>query len=236
MRLPWTADRAPDEWREVPIYTNARRIIAPIVRRAFDVEVIGREHVPPTGGVILASNHASFLDPFVVGCTLDRPIRYMAKSDLFRHPLTDAFFTSAGQVKVDRAAGGNEAAVDALVRVVEQGRVAGIYPEGSRSPDGRLGRGRTGVARVALRTGAPVVPLAVTSDDVMPKHARFPHVEKQVVVVIGEPLRYEGMAELAHDRATCRKVTDEVMSEIARLLEVARTHRARLAYERGEDA
>lgn len=242
MRVPFLGDRRggpeeagdPDEWDEVPIYTTIKRTAEPWVIKAFNLHAVGVEHVPLEGGAVLASNHASYFDPVFLGAVLPRPVRYMAKSDLFRHPLLRAFFTRAGQVKIDRVSGGNQAAVNTCVRLVEQDRIVGVFPEGTRSMDGKLRPGRTGVARVALRTGAPIIPAALTSHEVLPKFARFPNLDKPLVIAVGEPLRFEGMAEAATDRATCRKVTDEVMSEIARLLEVARTRQAALVYE--EDA
>lgn len=218
-------DRVPEEWREVPIYAGIKKLAGPWIEEGFNVHAEGLEHVPDEGGAIVASNHASWFDPVFVGAALDRPVHWMAKATLFRHPVTDFFFSKAGQIRVDRVSGGNEAAVDRCVELAEAGRVIGIFPEGTRSIDGSLRRGRTGVARVALRSERPVVPIGVNSYDVLPKHATMPDLDTPLVVQIGEPLRYEGMADRVEERSVCRKITDEVMSEVGRLLERARTRR-----------
>lgn len=232
--LPFGPDLAgdrPEEWREVPIYDAIKRLAGPWVEEGFDLEVEGGGHVPDEGGGVVAANHASWFDPVFVGAAVDRPVHWMAKATLFRHPVLDAFFRRAGQIKVDRVSGGNQAAVDRSVELAREGRLSGIFPEGSRTIDGSLRRGRTGVARVALRSERPVIPLAVTSYSVLPKHAVLPDLDQPLVVKIGEPRTYDGMADRVGDPDVCRKVTDEVMDEIGRLLEQARTIRDQLAYE-----
>lgn len=220
-----------EEWREVPIYAGLKALTGPWIREGFDVTPQGLEHIPEREGFVLASNHASWFDPMFLGSVLERPVHWMAKATLFRHPTLEWFFRKAGQIKVDRVSGGNQAAVDRSVELVDEGRIVGVFPEGARSLDGSLRRGRTGVARIALRTEAPVVPVAMNSYDVFPKHAKVPDLDQPLVVQIGEPRRYEGMADRVSDRTVCRKVTDEVMSEIGRLLEKARTRREALILE-----
>lgn len=224
-----------NEWTKVPIYAAIKDLAEPWVLKAFNIERVGEPSIPQDDGVILASNHASYFDPVFIGAVVDRPIHWLAKADLFRHPLGDAFFSKAGGIKVDRVSGGNQAAVETSIQVVEDGRVSGIFPEGSRSLDGQIRRARTGVARVAMRTGAPVVPVALNSYDLLPKHTKVPHLDDPLIVAVGEPVRYEGMEDLATDRATCRKVADDVMAEVARLLELSRTHRDRLVLEAQDD-
>lgn len=236
MRLPFVGDvfgDASEEWREVPVYAGLKRVADVWVEDGFDIEPVGLEHVPNEQGAVLASNHASWFDPVFVGAVVDRPIRWMAKAGLFRHPVTEAFFKKAGQIKVDRVSGGNQEAVDESVGLVNQDRLVGIFPEGRRSIDGSLRRGRTGVARVAMRTGCPVVPVAMNSYDVLPKHARVPNLDQPLVVMAGELLRFEGMEDQVGDPEARREVTDEVMGEIARLLERARTRREALVLEEG---
>lgn len=216
-------DDLPAEWQEVPIYTTIKKLAGRWVEEGFDIDARGAENVPDEGGVVIASNHASWFDPVFVGAAIDRPIHWMAKATLFRHPITDFFFRKAGQIRVDRVAGGNQAAVNRSVELAENDRAVGIFPEGSRSIDGSLRRGRTGVARVALRSEAPVVPVGVNSYDVLPKHAVMPNLDQPLAVEIGEPFRYEGMADRVGERTVCRKVTDEIMDEVGRLLERART-------------
>lgn len=236
MRLPFVGEilGGPDEeWREVPIYTGLKRILERPIGEVFDIHAEGADRMPDDDGVILASNHASWFDPVFLGAVLERPVRWMAKADLFRHPLSAYVFENAGQIKVDRISGGNQAAVDRCVELVEEGRVVGIFPEGTRSIDGSLRRGRTGVARVAMRSEKPVLPVAMNSYDVLPKRSTVPALDQPLVVQVGEPIRFEGMAEQVLDRDARRKVTDEVMAEIARLLERARTRREAIALEDG---
>lgn len=236
MELPTLADVLQpegEEWRDVPVYAGIKRFAGRWVKEGFDIDAEGTEHVPMEGGAIVASNHASWFDPVFLGAVVDRPIHWMAKADLFRHPVTAFIFQKAGQVKVDRVSGGNQAAVDTCVDLAGQGRLVGVFPEGSRSIDGSLRRGRTGVARVALRSGLPVLPVALNSYDVLPKHAKMPTLDDPLVVQIGEPFQFEDRAEQATDRDVCRKLTDEIMSEIGRLLELARTRRERLVLADG---
>lgn len=237
MKLPFVGDVFGDvdeEWREVPVYSGLKVAASRWIREGFSIHSEGVKNVPLEGGAVVASNHASFFDPVFVGSVLDRPVRWMAKATLFRHPVSSFFFQKAGQVKVDRVSGGNQEAVDRCVGLVERDRLVGIFPEGGRSLDGSLRRGRTGVARVAMRTGCPVVPVALNSYDVLPKHARVPRLDAPLVVMVGEPLTFEGMEDDVGDRSACRKVTDEVMGEIARLLEQARVRREALALDEGE--
>lgn len=226
-------DDLEEEWKEVPIYTGIKQLAGPWVEDGFDIHAEGADNVPEDDGVIVASNHASWFDPVFLGAVLERPVRWMAKADLFRHPLSAYVFENAGQIKVDRISGGNQAAVDRCVELVEEGRVVGIFPEGTRSIDGSLRRGRTGVARVAMRSEKPVLPVAMNSYDVLPKRSTVPALDQPLVVQVGEPIRFEGMAEQVLDRDARRKVTDEVMAEIARLLERARTRREAIALEDG---
>ncbi len=223
----------PQEWEEVPVYDVVKRVAGSTIADSFDIHAKGLEHVPEDGGAIVAANHASWFDPVFLGAVLDRPVHWMAKATLFRHPVLDAFFRKAGQIKVDRISGGNQEAIERSVELARQGRIAGIFPEGSRTIDGSLRRGRTGVARVALRSQRPVVPVAMTSYSVLPKHARVPNLDDPLVIRVGEPLRYEGMADRVEDLDVCRKITDEVMAEIGRCLEQARTLQTQLTYESG---
>jgi 1-acyl-sn-glycerol-3-phosphate acyltransferase len=216
------------EWREVPVYRVLKQIGEPIINQSFELHQEGLEHVPDEGGAILASNHASWFDPVFIGEAIDRPVHWMAKASLFRNPLMATFFRKAGQVKVDRVSGGNQQAVDKCVELSTSGRLVGIFAEGSRSIDGSLRRGRTGVARVALRSGQPLIPLALTSYSVLPKHATVPNLDTPLVVRAGEPIQYEGMSDRVDDSTLTRKITDEIMDAIGRELEKARTQRDRL--------
>jgi 1-acyl-sn-glycerol-3-phosphate acyltransferase len=202
----------------VVIYWFLKRIVlGPLLRMVYRPWVRGLENLPRSGAAILASNHLSFSDHFFLPLVSDRRITFLAKSDYFtgrgiKGRLTAGFFKGVGQLPVDRSGGkASEAALHTGLRVLRRGELLGIYPEGTRSPDGRLYRGKTGVARMALEAGVPVIPVAmVGTEDVMPIGRRLPKLAK-VGVVVGKPLdfsRYEGMEG---DRLVLRSITDEIM-------------------------
>lgn len=195
------------------------------LKLAFRPWVEGLEHIPADGPAILASNHLSFSDSFFLPAVLDRKVTFIAKAEYFNTPgvkgrLTAAFFKGVGQLPVDRsgARGAGEAAIKSGIEVLERGELFGIYPEGTRSPDGRLYRGKPGgLARVALATGAPVLPVAmIDTEKIQPPGQVMPKLMRPGIR-IGKPLdfaRYQGME---HDRFVLRAVTDEVMYEIMKL-------------------
>ncbi|MFG3114054.1 lysophospholipid acyltransferase family protein [Streptomyces sp. NPDC048197] len=195
------------------------------LKLAFRPWVEGIENVPAEGPAILASNHLSFSDSFFLPAVLDRKVTFIAKSEYFTSPgvkgkLTAAFFKGVGQLPVDRsgARGAGEAAIKSGMEVLRRGELFGIYPEGTRSPDGRLYRGKPGgLARVALATGAPVIPVAmIDTEKVQPPGKVVPKMIRPGIR-IGKPLdftRYQGMEG---DRFILRSVTDQVMYEIMKL-------------------
>jgi 1-acyl-sn-glycerol-3-phosphate acyltransferase len=213
----------PDREVSVFYWLLKRIILGPILHAIFRPWVRGEEHVPETGGAILASNHLSFSDSIFLPLVLKRRVTFLAKSDYFtghglKGRLTAAFIKGAGQLPVDRSGGqASEAALQTGMRVLRRGDVLGIYPEGTRSPDGRLYRGKTGVARLALEAGVPVLPVAmIGTDKVQPIGRRLPRIGR-VGVVIGGPLdfsRYDGMQD---DRFVLRSITDEIMYELMEL-------------------
>ncbi|MDP9398873.1 MAG: 1-acyl-sn-glycerol-3-phosphate acyltransferase [Actinomycetota bacterium] len=200
-----------------------RLLVGPVLRLLFRPWVVGLENIPPEGPVILASNHLSFSDSFFLPLVVDRRITFLAKSDYFtgrglKGRLTASFFRRVGQVPVDRTGGrASEAALRAGKKVLATGCLLGIYPEGTRSPDGRLYRGKTGVARLALEAKVPVIPVAmIDTEKVQPPGQVRPNV-RPVGVVIGKPLdfsRYEGLEK---DRFVLRSAVDEIMYELMRL-------------------
>ncbi|MDX6274938.1 MAG: 1-acyl-sn-glycerol-3-phosphate acyltransferase [Frankiales bacterium] len=204
-------------------YRVTKIILTPILRSLFRPWVEGMEHVPRRGPAIFASNHVSFSDSIFLPLMVPRKVTFLAKADYFagkgvKGKLTKAFMTGVGQVPIDRS--GGRASEDALrtgLRILESGKLLGIYPEGTRSPDGRLYRGRTGVARMALEAGVPVLPVAMIGTfDIQPPGQVIPKI-KRVGIKIGEPLdfsRYEGMQ---NDRFVLRSMTDEIMYEIMTL-------------------
>lgn len=196
-----------------PFYKWSKRIGAPLIRAYFRVEVRGMGNVPSTGPAILASNHTSFLDHFVVPAIVPRGIRYLAKAELFEGRVSRWLFTHWGQIPVRRGKG-DEGALRTALSVLEEGHLLGIYPEGTRSPDGRLYKGHTGVARIALASGAPVVPVAmIGAFDALPKGRTLPR-PHQVRVAFGPAMTFTGDPTPAR----CREVTDTVMEAIGALL------------------
>ncbi len=197
--------------------------LGPVLRVVFRPRVEGAENVPAEGPAILASNHLSYADWLFMPLTLPRRVTFVAKAEYFTTPgikgwFQKTFFSGAGQVPIDRSgASAAEGALSAAKRILASGELFGIYPEGTRSHDGRLYRGKTGVARLALETGVPVIPVAVVGTDVVaPPGKKFGSFTRPVVR-FGTPLdfsRYEG---LENDRYILRSVTDEIMYEIMRL-------------------
>ncbi len=197
-------------------------LFRPIVKYLYGARLIGEENIPTTGGVILASNHLSAGDTVVLPSMIDRQLTFPAKAELFkgdRGPVSKViawFLTNAGQVPLDRS--GGRASMDGLgpvLEVLHAGGAVGVYPEGTRSPDGRLYKGKTGVARMALVARVPIVPVAVENTEVV-KRFGLPWLERPVVR-FGKPLDFTRYADLAGDRATLRWVTDEVMNAIKEL-------------------
>ena len=197
--------------------------LGPFLRVVFRPQVTGAEHVPASGPAILASNHLSYADWLFMPLTLSRRVTFVAKAEYFTTPgikgwFQKKFFSGAGQVPIDRSgASAAEGALSAAKRILDEGDLFGIYPEGTRSHDGRLYRGKTGVARLALETKVPVIPIAVVGTDVVaPPGKKFGTVTRPSVR-FGKPLdfsRYEGME---NDRYILRAITDEIMYEIMRL-------------------
>ncbi|MEV0807404.1 lysophospholipid acyltransferase family protein [Micromonospora sp. NPDC050200] len=198
-------------------------ILGPLLRLIFRPRVEGLHHVPETGPVILASNHLSFSDSIFTPLIVPRKVTFVAKAEYFTGKgikgwLTKAFFAGTGCIPVDRSGGrAAQAALDTQLTVLRAGGVAGIYPEGTRSPDGRLYRGKTGVARLALESGAPVVPVAMLNlDEIQPPGKLIPRIAR-VRIRFGPPLDFSRYAGLAGDRFVERAVTDEIMYELMEL-------------------
>ncbi|MFN8148015.1 MAG: lysophospholipid acyltransferase family protein [Candidatus Nanopelagicales bacterium] len=198
-------------------------LIGPWLRLLFRPQVEGLEHLPEDGAAILAGNHLSFSDSIFLPLVCKRKITFLAKSDYFNTPglkgwMTRLFMSAAGQVPVDRSGGrASEAALRTGLRVLGEGALLGIYPEGTRSPDGRLYRGKTGVARMALEAGVPVIPCAMVNTHLIQPPGRVRPKIMRVRIAIGKPLdfaRYEGMA---NDRFVLRSMTDEIMYELMQL-------------------
>lgn len=201
-------------------YVLGRWVLAPLARLIYWPRIEGRKNFPRKGAVILASNHLSFVDSFVIPMAAPRPVRFLAKSSYFdgkglKGWFSREFFYAVGAFPVQRGAG--QAALDALdqqQRMLDAGWSTALYPEGTRSLDGRLYKGRTGVAFLALRTGAPVVPVGIVgTNEIMPVGAKFPRLRPRVTVRFGEPLdlSHHGPADSGKAR---RLATDEIMAAI----------------------
>jgi 1-acyl-sn-glycerol-3-phosphate acyltransferase len=210
----------PEHRRMGATYYLGRFIITPLARLVYRPHIEGRGKVPKTGPVIFASNHLSFLDSIAIPVAAPRPVHFLAKSSYFEGTgasgwVSREFFTAIGAVPVQRGAG--QAALDALDQqrvLLEQGSAVALYPEGTRSLDGRLYKGRTGVAFLALQTGAPVVPVGlIGTDAVMPVGAKIPSVNPRITVRFGEPLHLSHHGPATSGRAR-RLATDDIMAAI----------------------
>lgn len=198
-------------------------MLGPWLRVLFRPWIEGEENIPKDGAAILVSNHVSFSDSIFLPLVLQRRATFLAKSDYFtgtgpKGMLMKVFFGGTGQVPIDRSGGkASEAALTTGLRVLSQGDLLALYPEGTRSPDGKLYRGKTGAARMALESGVPVVPVAmIATREIQPPHVIKPRL-RRVGIRVGKPLdfsRYEGMGE---DRFVLRSVTDEMMYELMML-------------------
>jgi 1-acyl-sn-glycerol-3-phosphate acyltransferase len=198
-------------------------IVGPFLLTVFRPWVVGRENIPKKGAVIFAGNHLSFIDSVFLPVVLDRHISFLAKSDYWHKKgimgfLSKTFFKGTGMLPIDRSGGkASEASLNTGLSVLAQGGQLGIYPEGTRSPDGRMYRGRTGVARMILESGVPVVPVAMLdTDKVMPTGSKIPKV-RRVGIIFGEPLDFTRFRGLEGDRFVLRSITDEIMYELNRL-------------------
>lgn len=200
-------------------YWLLKAILTPFLRLFYRVRVEDRERVPKDGPVILAANHRSFLDSIFLPLVLSRRVTFVAKAEYFDDPKTAWFFRAVGQIPIRREGGSAaDGALAAATDVLESGGVFGIYPEGTRTRDGYLHRGHTGVARLALATGAPIVPVGlVATDECQPTDKKLPRLFRTVWVRFGAPLPLEHYADRDHDRLVLRQITDELMYEIREL-------------------
>ncbi|MBA2322623.1 MAG: 1-acyl-sn-glycerol-3-phosphate acyltransferase [Pseudonocardiales bacterium] len=198
-------------------------LLGPLLRLWCRPTIEGAEHVPATGGALLASNHLAVADSFYLPLMLGRRIAFMAKREYFNQPgfvgwLKRQFFTGVGQVPVDRGSGSAaRAALDTGIRLLREERLVGIYPEGTRSPDGRLYKGKTGVARMALESEVPVIPVAMIGTDKVNPIGSTMWRPRKVRIKIGEPLDFSRYYGMASDRFIQRSMTDEIMYALMEL-------------------
>src|SRR3712207_2428804 len=197
--------------------------VGPFLHRVFRPWVTGKENVPKKGAAILASNHLSFIDSVILPVELDRRVSFLAKAEYFTGKgikgwAVRSFMLATGQLPIDRSGGkASEAALNTGLSVLRRGELLGIYPEGTRSADGRLYRGRTGIARMVLEGHVPVIPVAmIDTEKAMPIGSRMPKI-RRIGIVVGKPLDFSRFAGLEGDRFILRSITDEIMYELAKL-------------------
>jgi 1-acyl-sn-glycerol-3-phosphate acyltransferase len=198
-------------------------LLGPLLRLLFRPRIEGLEHVPEEGAAIIAGNHLSFSDHFLMPAILPRRITFLAKAEYFtgtrlKGRLTAAFFRSAGQIPVDRSGGkAARSAITEGLAVLRRKELLGIYPEGTRSPDGRLYKGRVGVASMALKARVPVIPCAMVGTfEIQPPGRVLPHIGR-VTIRFGEPMSFSRYAGMAEERAALRAVTDKIMYEVMKM-------------------
>jgi 1-acyl-sn-glycerol-3-phosphate acyltransferase len=198
-------------------------LLGPPIRRIFQPIEEGTENVPVSGPAIIASNHLSFADWIFMPLALDRRVTFIAKSDYFtgmglKGWAQRRFFAGTGQVPIDRSGGqASESALRAGLKVLQRGELFGIYPEGTRSHDGRLYKGRTGVARLALLAGVPVIPSAIIGTDLIAPPGRIVTRIVSPTVRFGTPLDFSRYSGMSDDRFVLRSITDEIMYAIMEL-------------------
>lgn len=198
-------------------------VLGPVLRLLFRPRIIGRKNFPRHGAAILASNHVSFSDSIFLPLVAPRRITFLAKSEYFtgkglKGMLSKAFFAGVGQVPIDRSGGrASEAAVQTGLGVLSRGDLLGIYPEGTRSPDGRLYRGRTGVARMAIEAGVPIIPVAMIGTyEIQPTGQVWPKI-RRVTIAYGEPIDVSQYTDQSRDPSVLRAITNQVMDSLQEL-------------------
>ncbi|HEY7432884.1 MAG TPA: lysophospholipid acyltransferase family protein [Streptosporangiaceae bacterium] len=201
-------------------YRVSRAVAGPFLHLLWRPEIVGNEHIPATGGAIIASNHLSIVDSVFLPLMLKRPVTFAAKSEYFTSTrpsqrFAAAYLRATKQLSVDRV--GARSAQDTLesaLRLIQAGELFGIYPEGTRSPDGKLYRGRTGIGWLALASGVPVIPVAmVGTDRVLPPGHTVPTLH-QIAIRVGPPLTFEDYRDHRPPAQARRAITDEVMKAI----------------------
>jgi 1-acyl-sn-glycerol-3-phosphate acyltransferase len=200
-------------------YWVVKAVLTPLLRLLYRVRVEGAERVPRAGAVIVAPNHRSFLDSIFIPLVIPRRVTFVAKADYFDSWKTKWFFNALGQIPIRREGGSaSERALASAMDVLREGGVFGIYPEGTRTRDGRLHKGHTGVARLALRSGAPIIPVGlIGTDEIQPVDRKLPLFFKTVTIRFGQPIDPKRFAGGENDRMVLRQITDEVMFELREL-------------------
>ena len=195
---------------------RTRRVLSPVVTRLWDIEMTGYDRLPTDGPAILCPNHISFFDSAILTFTLPRNISFVGKAEYMDSWKTKFIFPAMGMIPIDRSGGDkSNGALDAAREVLERGELFGIYPEGTRSRNGNLHKGRTGAARLAMQLGCPIYPVGIVgTDEIQPPGARAPKLRKSCAVHIGRPIKPERYANRGAEHLAWRSMMDEVMYEI----------------------
>jgi 1-acyl-sn-glycerol-3-phosphate acyltransferase len=200
-------------------YWVVKAILTPLLYGLFKIRAEGKDGVPAQGAAILASNHLSFSDSIFLPLVLRRRITFVAKAEYFEQKKTAWFFRAVGQIPIKRGGGSaSQRALDSAMEVLEAGGLFGIYPEGTRSPDGKLYKGHTGVARLALKSGAPVIAVAmVGTREAQPIGQVKPNFFSPIGVKFSKPMYFDRYADRPDDPRALRQITDEIMFELRAL-------------------
>ncbi len=214
------ASRAEGDWRaHGTAYELVRVFTAPARRGLIRLRVDGAEHLPADGAVVLVANHVSFFDSVLLMFSLPRPVAFIGKAEYTDNPITNWLFCGAGMIPVRREDPGDLPHVfEEVAEVLRRGEVIGVFPEGTRSRDGRLHRGHVGAAHLALITGAPIVPVGIIGTDaVLPTGSLIVRPFRQATITLGEPIDPRQLGYTKSTNRARREVTDRFMAEIARL-------------------
>ena len=201
------------------LYPVAKAVMTPVFRGLWRISTAGLDRIPVTGPAIFCPNHTSVIDSFMLPCVLPRKISFVGKAEYMDSWKTKHLFPALGMIPIDRSGGdAAERALATAARVLDAGEFFGIYPEGTRARDARLHRGHTGPARLALRTGAPIIPVGIVGTrDIQPPDAKLPRPFKRAELRFGKPIDVRRHADRADDRMLLRQIIDEVMFEIREL-------------------
>ncbi len=196
--------------------TRARTALAPVARRLWSIEISGLERLPESGPAILCPNHVSFLDSAFLMLVVQRNISFVGKAEYMDSWKTKILFPMMGMIPIDRSGGEkSQAALDAAEGVLTRGELFGMFPEGTRSRDGCLYKGRTGAARLATKIGCPIFPVGIVgTDDIQPPDAKVPKLFRSCSITIGRPVRPERYTTSTDPHMAWRSMIDEVMYEV----------------------
>jgi 1-acyl-sn-glycerol-3-phosphate acyltransferase len=198
------------------LQARARAVVSPLAKRLWTINQVGYDRLPVDGPAILCPNHISFLDSAFLMLTLPRNISFVGKAEYLDSWKTRYLFPAMGMIPIDRSGGSkSQGALDAAEQVLRRGELFGIFPEGTRSRDGLLYKGRTGAARLAMQIGCPIFPVGITgTDDIQPPDAKFPKLRRECTIQIGRAIRPERYAGRGPEHVAWRSMIDEVMYEI----------------------